>query len=186
MSKMKITSNIHALLNPGSVVLVSAGDAEQTGVFAVTWNMPVRKEPAMVAIESSQNHHTYKIIRKTGEFALNIPEAKMVEQVLCCGQVSGKTGVDKFERFSLTKESAEIIKAPLVGDAFANIECKVVQVVDMGTSALLIGQVVSARVDERHFVDGALIFDNGLELLHHLGGKRFTVSNSVLNAKGIK
>ena len=180
MSKIKIESGVHALLNPGSVVLISAGDGNGEGVFAVTWNMPIRKEPAMVAIECGQNHYTYQFIRKTGEFGVNIPEAKMVNQVLGCGRVSGKTGVDKFEKFGLTRQRAEKIKAPLVGEAFANIECRVTQVVDMGASALLLAQVISAHVDERHFVDGQLIFENGLELLHHLGGTRFCVSDKVL------
>ncbi|MBN2342454.1 MAG: flavin reductase family protein [Deltaproteobacteria bacterium] len=176
MTKMKIHSNIHSLLNPGCVVWVSAGDGDNDSVFTVTWNMPVRRDPAMVAIECSRNHHTYQFIRRSGEFALNVPEARHVNQVLACGRVSGKTGVDKFEKFGLTRESAEKIKAPLVGEAFANLECRIAHVVDMGSSALLIAQVVSARVDERHFVDGKLVFDNGLELLHHLGGDRFCVS----------
>lgn len=186
MPKIKITSKIHSLLNPGSVVLISSGDGESDGIFTVTWNMPARKDPAMVAIESSQNHHTYQFIRKTGEFGLNIPSAKMVDQVLGCGQISGKTGVDKFEKFGLTRQKAEKIKSPLVSEAFANLECRVSQIVDMGSSALVLGQVVNALVDERHFVDGKLTFVNGLELLHHLGGKRFCISNSELIGKGIK
>jgi flavin reductase (DIM6/NTAB) family NADH-FMN oxidoreductase RutF len=185
MTKVNLTSNIYALLNPGSVVLVSAGDGKGEGVFAVTWNMPVRKEPSMVAFESSQSHFTYQFIRKTGEFAINVPEAKMVDQVLGCGRISGKTGVDKFEKFELTRQKAHRIKAPLVGEAFANIECKVAQIVDMGASALVIGQVVAAVADEAHFQDGKLIFDNGLQLLHHLGGDRFCVSDRLLLGKRV-
>ena len=180
MAKVKIGSNIHALLNPGSVVLVSAADKDGEGVFAVTWNMPVRKDPPMVAFESSQNHHTYQFIRITGEFAINIPTAAMVNQVLGCGSVSGRTGVDKFDKFGLTRRKAEKVKAPLVDEAFANIECKVAQVVDLGSSALVIGQAVAAIAEEDHFQDGMLIFDNGLELLHHLGGKRFCVSDRLI------
>ena len=180
MSKMKIYSGVHVLLNPGCVVWVSAGDGASDGVFTVTWNMPVRKAPVMVAIECSQNHHTYQFIRKTGEFAINIPEAGMVDAVLGCGKVSGKSGVDKFEKFGLTRDRAEKITAPLIKEAFANIECRVSQVLDMGSSALLLAQVVSTQVDERHFVDGRLTFDNGLELLHHITGDNFCVSSRLL------
>ncbi|MBN2716313.1 MAG: flavin reductase family protein [Deltaproteobacteria bacterium] len=183
MSKMKIYSGAYVILNPGSVVWVTAGDGMSDGVFTVTWNMPVRKEPAMVAIECSQNHHTYQFIRKTGEFAINVPEAKMVNAVLGCGRVSGKTGVDKFEKFGLTRDKAEKIKAPLIREAFANLECRVSQVIDMGSSALLLAQVVSTQVDEAHFVDGKLSFDNGLELLHHLTGDQFCISSKVLVGK---
>ncbi len=180
MTKVKVESNIYSLLNPGSVVLVSAGDGEREGVFAVSWNMPVRKDPPMVAFESSQGHFTYQFVRKTGEFGINIPEAKMVNQVLGCGKVSGKTGVDKFAKFELGRRQAEKIKAPLVETAFANLECRVSQIVDMGASALVIGQVVAAVADDQHFQNGQLVFDNGLELLHHLGGNRFCVSDRVI------
>ena len=183
MSKMKIYSGVHVLLNPGCVVWISAGDGSSDGVFTVTWNMPVRKEPPMVAIECSQNHHTYQFIRKTGEFAVNIPEAKQVDAILGCGRVSGKTGVDKFARFGLTRDKAEKIKAPVIREAFANIECRVLNVVDMGSSALLMAQMVSTQVDERHFVDGKISFDNGLELLHHITGDQFCVSNKMLIGK---
>ncbi len=57
------------------------------------------------------------------------------------------------------------------------------QVVDLGASSLLIAQIVAARVDEEHFVDGKLVFDNGLELLHHMGGNRFCVSDRMLEGK---
>lgn len=180
MAKVKVGDNIYSLLNPGSVVLVSAGDGDGEAVFACTWNMPLRKDPPMVAFESSQGHFTYQFIRKTGEFAINIPEAKMVKEVLGCGKVSGHTGVDKFAKFELGRRQAEKIKAPLVEKAFANLECRVCQIVDLGASALVIGQVVAAVADDRHFQDGKLIFDNGLELLHHLGGDRFCVSDRVM------
>ena len=183
MTKLKIHSGAHVFLNPGCVVWISAGDGQSDGVFSVTWNMPIRKEPAMVAIECSQNHHTYQFIRKTGEFAINIPEGKMVDAVLGCGTVSGKSGVDKFEKFGLTRVKAEKIKSPLIKEAFANIECRIAQVVDMGASALLLAQVVSTQVDERHYADGKLSFENGLELLHHITGNQFCVSNKVLIGK---
>lgn len=180
MSKIKIYSGTHVLLNPGCVVWITAGDDTADSIFTVTWNMPARREPGMVAILCGQNHHTYQYIRKTGAFAINIPEAKMVDAVLGCGVISGSTGVDKFEKFGLTREKAEKINAPLVEEAFANIECQISQVVDMGAGALLLAQVVSSQVDERHFKDGQLTFENGLELLHHMSGNRFCVSRELL------
>jgi flavin reductase (DIM6/NTAB) family NADH-FMN oxidoreductase RutF len=185
MSKIVIDNNIHALLNPGSVVLISAKDKQNEGIFAVTWNMPVKKEPAMVAFESSQNHFTYSIIKSTGEFAVNIPHAAMVNQVLGCGQISGKTGVDKFKRFNMSKDKSHKTDLPLVKEAFANLECKVVQIVDMGASAIVIGHVVRAIVEEEHYKNGQITFENGLQLLHHLGGNRFCISERVIEGKSV-
>ena len=173
----------YSLLNPGCVVLVSAGDKERDGVFSVTWNMPVRKGPPMAAILSGKRHFTYPLIASTGELALNVPQASLADAVLGCGTVSGHSGVDKFERFGLTREKAAVIGAPLVEETFANLECRVCQVVDMGASALLIAQIVAARVDAAHLDGDRLTFDNGLELLHHMGGNRFCVSKEVIVAR---
>jgi len=131
----------YSLLNPGSVVIVSVGDGVRDNLFTVTWNMPARKEPGMVAILSGKRHYSYPFIQKTGEFGINIP---MVEQT------------------------------------FANLECRVSQVVDMGASSLLIAQIVAAYADENHVVNNELTFGNGLELLHHLGGKRFCISSEMI------
>jgi len=173
----------YRLVNPGGVVLISVGDRERDNLFSVTWNTPVRKDPPLLAIVSGKGHHSYGFIERTGEFGVNVPEAGLADAVLGCGSVSGRTGVDKFERFGLTRQPAASIKAPLVAEAAANLECRVTQVVDLGTSALLIAQVVAAVASDTRFVDGHWKFDEGLELLHHLSGDRFCVSDRVLTGK---
>ncbi len=173
----------YGLLNPGSVVIISAGDGKVDNLFSVTWNMPVRKDPSMVAILSGKRHYSYPFMATTGEFGVNVPTAGLVDAVLGCGTVTGHDGVDKFERFGITREKAQKIKAPLIEEAMANLECRVSQVVDLGASSLLIAQVVAARVAEDHYKDGQLVFDNGLELLHHLGGNRFCVSDRMVLGK---
>ncbi len=176
------TPNLYRLLNPGTVVIVSVGDGEKDNLFSVTWNMPVRKEPGTVAILSGKRHYSYPFIGMTGEFGINIPDAGMVDAVFGCGATSGRK-IDKFEHFNLTRRKSKKIKAPLVEEAIANIECRVCQVVDLGASSLLIAQILAAHFDPRHFKDGEWNFSNGLQLLHHLGGKRFCVSEKTITAK---
>ncbi len=185
MEKVSLESspNTYRLLNPGTVVLVSVGDGEKDNLFAVTWNMPVRKEPGMVAILSGKRHYSYSFIAKTGEFGINIPDVSIVDAVMGCGSCSGHNVVDKFSRFNLTRQNGEKIKAPLVREAIAHMECRVCQVVDMGASSLVIAQVLAAAANPLHFKEGKWNYDNGLQLLHHLGGDRFAVSNRVITAK---
>jgi len=184
MKKTEVgTSAAYGLLNPGSVVIVSVGDGEGDNLFSVTWNTPVRKDPSMVAILSGKRHFSYPFIERTGEFGINVPAASLVDAVLGCGTASGHDGIDKFDRFGLNRQKAEKIRAPLVKEAVANLECRVSQVVDMGASSLLVAQVVAARAVEDHYRDGKLVFDNGLELLHHLGGNRFCVSDRVVTGR---
>ncbi|MBW2277956.1 MAG: flavin reductase family protein [Deltaproteobacteria bacterium] len=184
MQKSKVElESAYRLVNPGGVVLISVGDQERDNLFAVTWNTPVRKDPPLLAIVSGKGHHSYDFIARTGEFGVNVPDAGLVDAVLRCGSVSGRTGVDKFERFGLARQQATKIKAPLVEQAVANLECRVTQVVDLGTSALLIAQVVEAVAADAHFTGGHWKFDDGLELLHHLSGDRFCLSDRVVTGK---
>lgn len=178
--KVKPFSSAYRLLNPGSPVLVSVGDPDRDNLFTVTWNMPVRKNPGMVAILSGKRHHSYPMIMATGEYGLNLPDHSILGAVLGCGRVSGTKVPDKFARFGLTRQKASQIQAPLVAEAVGNLECRICQVVDLGRSALLIAQIVAALVDPRHFDGGAWRFDNGLQLIHHLGGDDFCISERML------
>jgi flavin reductase (DIM6/NTAB) family NADH-FMN oxidoreductase RutF len=178
MTKKRIEplSSATRLINHGPCVLVSVGDKKRDNLFTVAWNMPVRKDPPLVAIESGKRHFSYGFIARTGEFGLNVPTLDIAEKVLAAGKISGADVDDKFARVGLTRESASSIKPPLVAEAVANLECRVCQVVDLGASALLIAQVVDARADEAAFQDGEWKLCNGLRLLHHLGGNAFSVT----------
>ncbi len=170
----------YRVLNPGCVVLISTGDGERDNLFAVTWNMPVRKDPPMMALMSSKRHHSWELISKTGEFGVNVMHADHASALLGCGSVSGRTEPDKFARFALNRTPAQLIRAPLVSESVASLECRICQVVDMGASALLIAQIIAGHGDPLHFVDGFWSFDNGLRLLHHLTGPDFAVSSDTV------
>jgi len=182
MEKLPIEpfDSAYRLLNPGSPVLVSVGDGEQDNLFTVTWNMPVRKDPGMLGILSGKRHFSYPLIIKTGEFGINVPDESILEATLGCGRTTGAKEPDKFARFGLTRQKAERIQPPLVQEAVGSLECRVAQVVDLGRSALLIAQILAATADPRHFDNGAWRFDNGLKLIHHLGGDDFCVSERML------
>ncbi len=166
----------YRLLNPGPVVIVSVADSERDNLFAVTWNMPVRKDPPMLALLSGKRHFSYPFIERTGEFGINIPDRSLIDAVYGCGTTTGRKERDKFARFGLTRQPAERIKVPLVAEAVANLECRVAQVVDLGASALVIAQVLAGSAATDHFRDGGWRFDRGLELIHHLSGKQFCLS----------
>ncbi len=135
----------YRLLNPGSVVLVSAGDGERDGVFALTWNMPVRKTPGTVALLSGKRHYTYGFIERNGELGISVPDVSLVDAVYGCGTTTRNQRVDKWERFGITRQQPEKIRAPLVEEAIATLECRVEQVVDLGPSALIVAEIVAAR-----------------------------------------
>ncbi|HMA77343.1 MAG TPA: flavin reductase family protein [Candidatus Krumholzibacteriaceae bacterium] len=170
------TANPHRLLTPGSVLLITAGDGKDDNIFSVAWNMPLRKKPPMVAILSGKGHYTYGLIKKTGEFGINIPDIGLAESVIYCGKNSGRDVRDKFKEAGLSRVEAEEISAPMVAEAAARIECRISQVVDMGYSSLLIADILRAQVLEDAYTNGKWDFAGRLELIHHIGGAEFAVS----------
>ncbi|MBD3180350.1 MAG: hypothetical protein GF417_12670 [Candidatus Latescibacteria bacterium] len=172
--------NPHRLLTPGPVLLITAGDGSEDNIFSVAWSTPLRKEPPMAAILSGKGHYTYRLIRKTGEFGINIPDLSMAEAVIYCGRNSGRDVDDKFAGAGLSRIPASRISAPLVAEAAARIECRISQVVDMGYSSLLIASLLRTEVRKDYYSEDRWDFNDGLKLIHHLGGSRFAVSGSDL------
>jgi flavin reductase (DIM6/NTAB) family NADH-FMN oxidoreductase RutF len=175
-------SNAYRLVNPGCVVLISVGDGKRDNLFPVAWNTPVRKDPGMLAIVSGKGHFSFPFIERTGELGVNVPDVSIADALLGCGRTSGREVADKFGRFQLSRQASSRIRAPLVGEAVANLECRVCQVVDLGASALILAQILEAVASTEHFQDGHWVFGNGLRLLHHLSGERFTASEAELIA----
>ncbi len=176
-------SGAYRLLNPGCVVLVSTGDGRTDNLFALTWNMPVRKEPCTVAVLTGKRHFSYPLVERTGEFGINVLDARLVDAIYGCGTTTGHTGLDKFRAFGLTRQRPRKIKPPLVEEAVATLECRVAQVVDLGASALLIANVLHAMASTEHCPGGNYSFGSGLELVHHLGGTRFALSGKEIHAR---
>ncbi len=175
--------NAHRLITPGPVLLVSAGTGSDDNLFSVAWSMALRKAPPMVAILSGKGHYSWNLMESTGEFGLNVPGADLAEAVIFCGRHSGREVPDKFAAAGLSRSPAREIKAPLVKEAVAHLECRICQVVDMGYSSLAMAQVVYAEAREVYFSGGSWDFSTGLRLIHHLGGDRFSVSSEDLQVR---
>jgi flavin reductase (DIM6/NTAB) family NADH-FMN oxidoreductase RutF len=173
----------YRLLNPGAVVLVSVGDGARDNLFAVTWNMPLDKDPGMIALLSGTDHHSWPILERTGEFGVSVPDVSLVDAVFGCGTTSGRTGLDKWARFGLTRQAPEVTRVPLVAEAVATLECRVEQIVPREGAGLVIARIVAAQASPLHFPGGAWSFEQGLQLIHHLGGDRFAVSTQVVKAR---
>ena len=182
-SSLAPLSLAYRLLNPGGVVLISVGDGQRDNLFPVAWNMPVCDDPPVCAVLSSRDHFSFPFIERTGELALNVPGADILDAVYGCGKTSGADVPDKFARFGLHREPAAELQVPLVAEAVASLECRVDRIVDVEGCGLILARVVAARAADEHFCNGDWRFDRGLQLVHHLTSNRFSLSSSVREAK---
>ncbi|EAT16021.1 flavin reductase family protein [Desulfuromonas acetoxidans] len=123
--------NIHTaftLLEPGPVILVTTNDGHKNNIMTISWTMVMDFTPSF-ALTTGPWNHSYAALRQTRECVLSIPTVDLLDQVIGVGTCSGRT-TDKFSAFGLTPVQAECVKAPLIKECLANIECRVTEIME--------------------------------------------------------
>ena len=131
-----------ALLGPVPPVLVSCGSGESKNVFTVAWAGTICTQPPRVSISVRPSRHSYNLIKESGEFIINLPTEQLARAVDWCGVKSGRD-VDKFEAMKLTAAPASQVSCPLVAESPVNLECKVFDVIPLGSHDLFLADVVA-------------------------------------------
>lgn len=137
------------MLYPLPVVLVSVADGETQNILTVAWAGTVCTNPPMVSISVRPERYSYEMIKKSGEFVLNLTTKELVYAADYCGVKSGRD-VDKFRELKLTALPAEQVKAPLIEQSPVNIECRVVQIQNLGSHDLFLAEVLAVHADEKY------------------------------------
>ena len=136
------------LLNPEPPVLVSCGPAGAPNLITVGWCGTICTQPSMVSISVRPERYSHHLIKESGEFVINLPTESLVRAVDWCGVKSGRD-VDKFSAMHLTPSPAAKVGTVLVEESPVNLECKVTQVIPLGSHDLFLAEVVAVDVDER-------------------------------------
>jgi flavin reductase (DIM6/NTAB) family NADH-FMN oxidoreductase RutF len=157
-------SEVYRLLEPGPVVMVTTAGALRPNVMTMSWNVMIDFEPPLVGLIISNRNFTFHLLRRTKECAINIPTARIARKVVACGNCSGRD-TDKFEAVGLTAVPAARIKAPLIEECFANLECKVVDARLAGKYNFFVVKVVKAWIDPG---------EKNPRMMHHHGKGVFT------------
>ncbi len=167
------------LLNPVPVVLVSCGDiGGLRNMITIAWAGTVASDPAMVSISIRPERYSYNMIKKSGEFVINLPNRRMVRWVDLCGVISGKDH-DKFKETGLTPIPAQHLKAPLIAEAPLSLECQVTSIIPLGSHDLFLAKVLGVQVDQN------LIDQNGrlnlakAELISYVHGHYWTLKEAI-------
>ena len=140
------------MIYPLPAVLVSVGATEEEyNLFTVAWTGTVCTNPPMCYISVRPERHSYGIIKRTGEFVINLTTARLARATDWCGVRSGRD-YNKFQEMGLTPVAATQVKAPVVEESPISIECRVRQVVELGSHDMFIADVVGIEADDR-FID---------------------------------
>ncbi len=188
---------------PIPAVMVSCGTMEKSNIITVAWTGVLNTNPAMCYISVRPERYSHNIIKENGEFAINLTTRQLAYATDWCGVKSGRD-VDKFKEMKLTKERANIIKAPLIKECPVSVECKVKEIVPLGSHDMFVAEIVAIDADEK-YIDEKGAFDIGkCDLIAYANGgyypleskigkfgysvqkKSKTAKNSKINAKRTK
>ena len=138
------------MIYPLPAVMVSVTDGEgHDNIITVAWTGTVCTNPAMAYISVRPSRYSYDMIRKTGEFVINLTTEKLAFATDFCGVRSGRD-VDKFQKLNLTKEKAQFVSAPMIGEAPVSIECRVREVKELGSHDMFLADVLAVHADEAY------------------------------------
>lgn len=176
MSKIKWRGG--ALIAPLPPVMVSSGDMEKSNIMTVAWTGIINTIPAKTYISVREKRHSYNIIKESGEFVINLTPASLIKAADYCGIYTGAK-VDKFAKCNLTREEATEVKCPLIAESPLSLECRVTEVIPLGSHDMFLADIVAVDVDEELLdKDGKLHLDRaGLAAFAH--GEYFELGKKI-------
>lgn len=138
------------MVYPLPAVLVSCGDEEgNVNLMTAAWTGTVCSEPPMVYVSIRKERYSHHMIKETGEYVINLTTEKLAEATDFCGVRSGRD-MDKFKEMKLTPVKGELQYAPMVAESPVSIECKVTDVMELGSHDMFIAEVTAVYVDEQY------------------------------------
>lgn len=163
-------SKVYQLLEPGPVVMVTTIDNGKPNIMTMTWHMMVDFVPPIIAFVMGNENYSFDILKKTKECVINIPSVELAKIVIGVGNTTGAK-TDKFKKFKLTALPATHVKAPLIGECFANIECKVIDTKMTSQYNIFIVEAVHAWITPSK---------KRYRTLHHCGNGVFVVDGKTI------
>jgi len=166
-------AKVYALIEPGPVVLLTTAASGRSNVMAMSWHSMLEFEPPLIGCVVSDRNHSYSLLKKSRECVINIPTADIAEKVVGCGNTTG-VRTDKFEKFGLTRRPAAVVRAPLIEECYANLECRIADTSMVSKYAFFVLEVVGAWLDPKA---------KHPRTIHHLGYGSFMVAGETIKLR---
>ncbi len=161
------------MLYPIPAVMVSCAEmATKPNIITVAWAGTVCSNPPMVSISIRKERYSYDIIKTSGEFVINLVTEELVQAADYCGVRSGRE-LDKFKEMKLTPMKGKLSMAPLIAEAPVNIECRVKEIIPLGSHDMFLAEVVSVAVDQRYMDDKGKFHLNQTGLIVYSHGEYY-------------
>ncbi len=150
MSMTKALWKPGTMVYPAPAVMVSCGDKKDNyNIITIAWTGTICSEPAMTYISVRPIRHSHELIKRTGEFVINLVTRKLVFAADFCGVKSGRD-LNKFNKMKLTPGKAEQVSAPLINESPVNIECRVTEIIPLGSHDMFMAKVLCIHADKKY------------------------------------
>ena len=166
------------ILNPVPVVLVTSSDGTKDNVFTVAWTGTICSDPAMTYISIRPERYSYDIIKKTGEFVINLTTKDLAFATDYSGVTSGRN-VNKVEKLGLHLEKCNNVSAPMIKESPISIECKVVEIKELGSHHMFLAEVKSVNVDEKYMDETGRFNMEECNLIAYSHGRYYTLGENI-------
>lgn len=166
------------VLYPVPVVMVSCGTEEAANIITVAWAGTVNSDPAMTYVSIRPSRHSYDIIKNSGEFVINLVTQDLAFACDYCGVKSGRD-LDKYKEMKLTAKKGEKVCAPIIYESPVNIECRVKQIIPLGTHDMFLAEVVSVSVSDEYLDETGKFHFNDTHPVCYSHGAYFTLGEQL-------
>lgn len=178
MTKKRVELSPGALTAPLPPVLVTVGDGEESNVLTVAWTGILATKPPRTYVSVRPSRHSYEILRRGGEFVINLPTSDMARQVDFAGIYTGAK-MDKFEKCGFTRVWSDRVRPPIIAECPVALECRVFEVREMGTHHVFFADIVGVSCSEDMIDgDGKLRFDKA-NLLAYAHGEYYALGEVI-------
>jgi len=167
-----------AMLNPVPVVMVSCGDMNDSNIITVAWTGVLCSEPPMVSISLRKERLSHEIIKRTGEFVINLVNEELVKSCDYCGVKSGRD-INKFDYLKLTRLKSETVSAPGIEQSPVRLECKVKNIMEPGSHDIFIAHITAVTVDDTYFDKNDKFDLSKAELVCYSHGEYFSLGKKL-------
>ncbi len=169
-----------ALLSPVPPAMVTCSDGERDNVLTIAWTGIVNTIPPKTYISVRPSRFSYDMIKKSGVFAINLTTKELVRSADFCGVYTGAK-VDKFKKCSLTKEPASEIDCPLIAESPLSLECRVTDIIPLGSHDMFLADIVAVDVDESLLDEKGKLHLERAELVAYAHGDYFDLGKRIGN-----
>lgn len=175
----KVTWKPGTMVYPVPAVMVSCGDSEDNqNIITIAWTGTICTKPPMTYISVRKERHSYSLIKDSGSFVINLTTKDLCFATDFSGVRSG-ADIDKFKHLNLTAVRATKVSAPMIEESPVNIECKVTEIIELGSHDMFLAEVVAVHVDDQYIDEKGKFHLNAANPIAYAHGTYYTLHEAL-------